>query len=57
LGHLVDALGMSTTEERVAAFKNVEFPTTLKALETYIGMTGWLRPYLPSYAHVVEPMQ
>jgi hypothetical protein len=29
----------------------------MQALEQYISMTGWLRAYLPSYAHVVEPMQ
>jgi hypothetical protein len=57
LGHLVDAFGMATTEERVAAFKNITFPFTLQALEKYIGMTGWLRAYLPSYAHVAELMQ
>jgi hypothetical protein len=57
LRHLVDAFGMATTQERVAAFKRITFPSTLQALEQYIGMTGWLRAYLPSYAHAVEPMQ
>lgn len=57
LGHQVDALGMSTTESRIASFRKLTFPNNLKALETYIGMTGWLRPYLPSYAQIVEPLQ
>jgi hypothetical protein len=57
LRHLVDAFGMATTQERVAAFKRITFPSTLQALEQYIGMTGWLRAYLPSYAHAVDPMQ
>jgi len=29
LRHLINALGMSTTKDRVAAFKNLKFPTTL----------------------------
>lgn len=57
LRHLVDAFGMATTQERVAAFKRITFPSTLQALEQYIGMTGWLRAYLPSYAHAVDLMQ
>jgi hypothetical protein len=31
--HLVDAFGMATTQERVAAFKRITFPSTLQALE------------------------
>jgi hypothetical protein len=57
LGHLVDVFWMATTQERVAAVKRITSPSTLQALEQYIGMTGWLRAYLPSYAPVVEPMQ
>jgi hypothetical protein len=57
LRHLVDTFGMATAQERVAAFKRITFPSTLQALEQYIGMTGWLRAYLPSYAHAVDPMQ
>lgn len=30
LGHRVDGLGMPTTEERIAAIKNILFPKTLK---------------------------
>jgi hypothetical protein len=43
LGHRVDGLGMSTTEERVSVIKNLVFPSLLKELETFIGMIGYLR--------------
>lgn len=57
LGQRVDALGLSTAEEKLAAITQLEFPRTLKDLETYLGMTGYLRQYCPYYAQVVEPLQ
>ena len=54
LGYRVDGLGMSTTEERVEAIKNLLFPRTLKELETFIGITGFLRQYVPFYAKAIE---
>ena len=35
----------------------LEFPTTLKDLETYLGVTGYLRQYAPYYAQIAEPLQ
>lgn len=57
LGFRVDGLGLSTTADRVKAFKILEFPNTLKALEQYIGMSGFLRHLIPYYAKIAEPLQ
>ncbi|QIX00238.1 hypothetical protein AMS68_005755 [Peltaster fructicola] len=57
LGQRVDAYGLRTTSDKLAAIKNLSFPSTLKDLETYIGMTGWLRHYVLHYATIVEPLQ
>lgn len=56
LGQRVDALGLSTAEEKLAAISQLEFPRTLKDLETYLGMTGYLRQYAPYYAQMAEPL-
>jgi hypothetical protein len=40
LGYLINALSISITKDRVIAFKNIEFLTILKVLETYISMTS-----------------
>jgi hypothetical protein len=40
LGQRVDSLGLSTLESKMYAIATLEFPRTLKALETYLGMTG-----------------
>lgn len=57
LGFRVDNLGLTTTAHRVAAFKNLAFPASLKALEQYIGATGFLRHLIPYFAKLVEPLQ
>lgn len=46
-----------TPEAKVKAFANPEFPATLPQLETYLGMTGTLRQYVPFYAKKAEPLQ
>jgi hypothetical protein len=57
LGFRVDAFGLSTTRDRMEAFQKLEFPTQLKALETYLGATGFLRHLIPYYAQLAEPLQ
>jgi hypothetical protein len=56
LGFRVDGLGLTTTGERVEAFKSLEFPSQLRALEQYLSASGFLRHLLPYYAKVVEPL-
>jgi len=57
LGQRVDGLGLSTAEDKMAAIKALSFPATLKDLETYLGMTGWHRHFIPNYAQLAEPLQ
>ena len=57
LGQRVDAYGMTTDEEKIKAITALCFPITLKELETYLGLTGWLRSYVPYYTQIVESLQ
>ena len=57
LGQKVDALGLSTAEEKLAPISKLAFPRNLRQLETYLGMTGFLRQYIPYYAAIVKPLQ
>jgi len=57
LGQHVDSLGFATAEEKLEAIAQIEFPKTLKDLETYLGLTSWLRQYVPFYAAVSAPLQ
>ena len=57
LGQKVSSLGLSAPSEKLEAISKLEFPKTLKHLETYLGKTGWLRQYVPYYAQKAEALQ
>lgn len=57
LGQKVDSLGLATTEEKLKAIAKLKFPRTLRQLEHYLGLTGWLREYVKGYAKISEPLQ
>lgn len=57
LGQKVSSLGMTTTADRAKALVQLSFPKTLKELEHYIGLTGWLRNFIPYYAAKIQPLQ
>lgn len=57
LGQKVDSLGLWTAEDKLRAIAKISFPETLSKLETYLGMTGWLRDYIANYAIIAKPLQ
>jgi len=56
LRYYVDALGMYSTEDRTQGFYKLEFPSILKALETYLEATGFLRSMIPYYAQIADTL-
>ena len=57
LGQRVDGLGMSTSQEKIHAITSLRFPETLRDLEIFLGLTGWLRSSIPRYAQLAQPLQ
>ena len=57
LDQKVDSLGLATSEEKLKAIAKLRFPRTLRQLETYLGLTGWLRDYIAHYAGISKPLQ
>lgn len=57
LDQKVDGFGLSTSGEKLLAISKIVFTRNLKDLETYLGLTGWLRNYVPYYAQISEPLQ
>src|SRR5205814_1254079 len=57
LGQHVDSLSLATAEEKLKAISQLQFPKTLKDLETYLGLTSWLCQYVPFYMAVAAPLQ
>ena len=56
LGFCVNGFGYSITAQKIKAFKDLVFPKRLKALETYISATGFLRHLIPYYAKLIKPL-
>lgn len=57
LGQRVDSLGLATVEKKLQAISKLKFPRSLRQLEHYLGLTGWLREYVRGYAKISEPPQ
>ncbi|SLM35364.1 probable transposable element [Lasallia pustulata] len=57
LSQKVDSFGMAAASEKIQAISGLAFPITLQDLEHYLGLTGWMRDYVPYYTQIVEPLQ
>jgi hypothetical protein len=57
LGQKVDAFSLATTDKRMAAILDFEFPANASQLETYIGAVGYLRDKVPYFAQLLAPLQ
>lgn len=56
LGQRVNSIGLSTAKSKLEAISRLLFPSTLGQLETFLGMTGYLRKFVPRYAAVAKPL-
>ncbi|KAJ8122730.1 hypothetical protein ONZ43_g1146 [Nemania bipapillata] len=56
LGVHVSRLGLATTEEKIAAIKELEMPRTLEELEHGIGLMGFQRNWIHHFAALAEPL-
>lgn len=57
LGQKVDVLGLAIAEDKLKAIAHFKFLKTLAQLETYLGLTGYLRRYIPYSAQLSDPLQ
>lgn len=57
LGQRVDAMGLTTTEDKIKAVQELKFPRTLADLESYIGLISCFRQYIHRFAAKIDPLQ
>lgn len=57
LGFQVDAFGVATVEERIKAIVNIQMPTNLTDLETYLGMATFLRKSVYKFLQKFQPLE
>src|SRR5262249_25579464 len=56
LGHQVSLEGIRPSEEKVAAVRRASFPQTKSELRSFLGLTGYLRRFIPYYADICAPL-
>jgi transposase InsO family protein len=56
LGHRVTAEGIKPQPEKVESIANLVPPTDVKAIRSFLGMTGYYRQYIADYASVALPL-
>lgn len=56
LGHIIDSYGTRPDPEKISAVVNFPVPKTIRHLRQFLGLTGWVRKYVPSYASIAKPL-
>ena len=56
LGYILNANGIQTDPDKVAAIANLQQPTTVKEVRSMLGRCNYYRTSLPNYAKVAEPL-
>ena len=56
LGHKVSRLGLSTHEEKVKAVLELERPSKVSQLQTFLGMLVYFSAFIPHYASTCAPL-
>ena len=56
LGHRVTPAGIHPLEQKVRAIEQYSQPTTVKALQRFLGMLNFYRRFLPGIAAVLRPL-
>ena len=56
LGHVVSSQGVSTDPEKVEAVSSWDPPTSVKDLQSFLGLAGYYRQYIPDFSTIAKPL-
>ncbi|XP_070001913.1 putative mitochondrial protein AtMg00860 [Nicotiana tabacum] len=56
LGHVIIGDGVSTNRDKVEAMVNWPKPSSIKSLRGFLGLTGYYRRFIQSYAIICKPL-
>lgn len=56
LGFEISADGLRPNEDKVAAIRNMNPPTTVREIRGFIGMCSYYRRFIPNFSGIAEPL-
>nr|GEX59904.1 reverse transcriptase [Tanacetum cinerariifolium] len=56
LGHIISAKGVQADQDKLKAIQAWPTPTTFTTLRAFLGLTGYYRIFVPTYAHIASPL-
>ena len=56
LGHTLSSKGVEVNQEKIVAIQNFPQPRDKKAIQSFLGVTGFYRSFIKSYAHMAAPL-
>ena len=56
LGHSISAFGISPLPEKVSAVTSWPTPSTVKAVQQFVGFTNYYRSFIPDYSALANPL-
>lgn len=56
LGYIIEDEKIQPSEEKTLAIKKFKQPMTCKQLQSFLGLTGYFRKFIPSYSAIAKPL-
>ena len=56
LGHVVSSKGVATDPEKVESVREWDAPTSLRDLQSFLGLAGYYRQYIPQFSTIAKPL-
>ena len=56
LGHSISSNGVHTDPAKIKAVQGLTYPTNLEQLRSFLGLAGYYRKFIPTFASVASPL-
>ena len=56
LGHLIDGDGIHTVDSKIVAVKNFPTPKSVENVRSFLGLAGYYRAFVKSFASIASPL-
>lgn len=56
LDHVISKDKVQPTEAKCRAVKGFKMPTSVKEVQSFLGLTGYLRKFIPQYSRIAKPL-